>query len=127
MIFKALRHSERTVIPAVVFSILVFVLLANCSPVITTPIEEINRNAESYEGRKVAVHGEVTGVLGVLGFKAYMVEDDTGEIVVLTKKALPEKGAERKVVGIVKQAFKIDDKSLTVIFEGKWQKKEMGF
>lgn len=126
MIFKALRYDKKIAIPAT-FSILVFVLLVNCSPVVTTTIEEINRNAERYEGRRVAVHGEVTGVLGILGFKAYMIEDDTGEIVVLTKKALPEKGDKRKVVGIVKQAFKIDDKSLTVIFEGRWQKKEMGF
>jgi len=45
MVFKALRHSEKTVVSAVVFSILVFVLLANCSPVVTTAIEEINKNA----------------------------------------------------------------------------------
>jgi hypothetical protein len=108
-------------------SIFILALLANCSPVVTTPIEEINKNAERYEGKRVAVRGEVMGVLGILGFKAYMVEDDTDEIVVLTKKDLPEKGEERKVVGVVKRAFKIDDKSLTVIFEGKWNKKDMGF
>jgi hypothetical protein len=47
----------------------------------------------------------------------YHLEDATGRIVVVARKAVPLRGARVAVTGAVHQAFAIGDQTLTVVVE----------
>lgn len=63
------------------------------------------------------VDGKVTESFIALGMGYFVVDDGTGIIAVIPSKTYPKIGEEIKIKGIVKNAFVIGDKSLTVIME----------
>lgn len=101
-----------------IFIILLFsLLLCNCSSLFTTPINKILENPRDYAGKTVTVSGEVTRVFSLFIVKYFVVRDNTGEITIVTEKALPKIGTKIKVKGTVEEAFSIGDQQLIVIFE----------
>lgn len=92
-------------------------LFVSCSRLFPTDIKKILDNPRDYDGKTVTVSGVVIESVNLFFLKYYTVKDETGEIAVVTKKAVPTKGAKLKVTGRVNQAFAIGEKSVVVIIE----------
>ena len=89
-----------------------------------TDIGKIFSNPTAYSGKEVAVAGEVmdrTAIFGVLKF--YKLKDRSGEIIVVTKKSLPEIRSNMGVTGRIDDAFPLGDQKLVVFVEGSVEKK----
>lgn len=97
-------------------------ILTGCNAVFTTPISKILQNPREYEGKEVAVSGTVVQSFGLVFLRYFIVRDKTGEITVVTNRALPREGEKIKVRGQVAQAFAIGDKQLVVILEDSGRK-----
>lgn len=89
--------------------------LLSCSPKVN--IEKILNNPREYDGKMVVIEGRVVESANLLLLKYFVLDDETGQIVVVTEKAVPKQGQYVKVKGVVNQAFQIQDKSLIVIIE----------
>jgi len=79
-------------------------------------IKQIINAPNNYRDKKVKIKGivEDTTYLPLVGFKLYIVSDETGRIVVKTNADLPEKGSKVVVRGVVRVVFRIKGKSLGV-------------
>lgn len=97
--------------------VLAAALLAACSLLTGASVKEILDNPAQYEGKSVTVTGEVVEAANLIVIKYYKLDDGTGQIVVVTKGAVPRRGAKATATGAVHQAFSIGDESLTVIVE----------
>jgi hypothetical protein len=68
-------------------------LLAGCDllPVGYTPIREIVTAPGRFENTEVKVKGTASGTLGIpfSDYRVFLLKDETGEIPILTKEALP--------------------------------------
>jgi hypothetical protein len=84
----------------------------------TTKIIDIVAKPSKYTDKLVRVRGKVTESFIIFGQGYFVIADDTGEIAVVPTKTYPKAGEAVAVRGIVKNAFVIGDKSLTVIIEG---------
>jgi hypothetical protein len=92
-----------------------------------TEIGKIFSNPTAYSGKDVAVAGEVmdrTAIFGALKF--YKLKDKSGEIIVVTKKSLPEMRSNMGVTGRIDDAFPVGDQKLVVFMEGSVEKKTKG-
>ncbi len=108
------RYGTKT---ALVISVIL--LLIGCSGLFATPIKKILENPREYDGKPVKISGEVTEVFGLFAIRYFVVKDNTGEIVVVTKRPLPGKGIKIAVHGKVHEAFAIGDKQVVVIIENE--------
>jgi len=87
-------------------------------------IESILSNPKAYEGKVVTIEGEVTDRTSFFGvIKFYKVRDKTGEIIVVTKRALPELNSILRVKGRIDQAFPIGDLKLVAFLEDSFEEK----
>lgn len=96
-------------------AIIAMSLLMACTR--TVPIKSIIDNPRDYADKKVAVEGEVTGAFSLFVVKYFLVNDGTGEIGVVSEKALPNKGQKIRVIGTVKEAFSLGDQTMTILIE----------
>jgi aspartyl/asparaginyl-tRNA synthetase len=81
-----------------------------------TKIETILSNPGSYEGKEVTIEGAVTDRTAFFPMiKFFRLKDKTGEIIVVTKKALPEVRASVRVKGKIDEAFQVGDQKLVII------------
>lgn len=81
-----------------------------------TSIETILGNPKAYEGKEVTIEGEVTDRTAFFAaIKFYRVRDKTGEIIVVTKKTLPEVRSTVRVKGSIDEAFQVGDQKLVVL------------
>jgi hypothetical protein len=87
--------------------------LASCGDA-RVDIGDIVANPRVFDGRQIAISGEVPDSLNILVVRAYTVRDRTGEILVVTDRALPKKGERVTVSGQLNQAFALGDKSLVI-------------
>ena len=55
--------------------------------------------------------------------KFYKVKDKTGEIIVVTKRTLPEVTSQAAVTGKIDEAFSVGDENLTVFVEESIEEK----
>ncbi|NWG01400.1 MAG: hypothetical protein HXY44_00925 [Syntrophaceae bacterium] len=105
-------------IPLLVLMMICLLLFqSGCDQRFTTSISKILENPRNYEGKTVTVSGEVTRVFSLIIIKYFVIQDGTGEITIVTEKALPKIGTKMKVKGTVKEAFSIGDQQLIVLFE----------
>lgn len=88
-----------------------------CTTLFATKIGAILASPGKYEGQEVTVAGTVTGTYNLLFVKYYKLQDDSGEIAVVTQNALPKEGEKLRVKGKVNQAFAIGGSRLIVIVE----------
>ncbi|MGQ0792523.1 MAG: hypothetical protein ACT4NX_00340 [Deltaproteobacteria bacterium] len=91
--------------------------LISCDLLGSTAIGDIQKNPREYDGKTVTVRGAVAESVSLFGFRYFTLRDDTGEILVIAKKAPPAKGERFTAKGRVNIAFAIGDKSLVVIVE----------
>jgi hypothetical protein len=87
------------------------------SPVASTPIGNILKNPRDYAGKTLIISGQVTDRMSLLLLKYYRLKDDTGEIIVISKRPLPVVGKKIKVKGRVEEAFSLLDKQVLVFIE----------
>ncbi len=81
-------------------------------------IQKILSNPKAYEGKVVTIEGEVSDRTSFfIVVKFYKVRDKTGEIIVVTKKSLPEVRSKIRVKGRIDEAFPIGDQKLLVFVE----------
>ncbi len=76
-------------------------------------IGEIGKNPSQFDGREVKIRGKVIDVLKVplIETKTYLLQDDTGEIRVITKGGTPGLGSEVRVRGTVQTVAIVGGKS----------------
>lgn len=70
--------------------------------IVYTPIGKLHENPAEYENKIIKVKGEVANRISILAIKYYILKDNTGEIKVVTKRALPVAGVRLCVRGGVK-------------------------
>jgi hypothetical protein len=66
----------------------------------TTKIAQLKRHPGEYKGKVVKVNGTVVGGMSVSGFGGYLLEDDTGKVLVKAP-IVPAKGAKVTAQGRV--------------------------
>ena len=87
-------------------------------------IEKILSNPRAYEGKVVTIEGEVTDRTSFfVVIKFYKVKDNTAEIIVVTKRALPEGRSKVLIKGKIDEAFPIGDQKLLVFVEESIEEK----
>ena len=112
-----------------IFSIIILILIGigfwyYFSRVRVSQIESILSNPKAYEGKVVTIEGEVTDRTLFFGaIKFYKVRDKTGEIIVVTKKTLPELKSILRVKGKIDKAFPIGDLKFVVFLEESFEEK----
>jgi len=93
------------------------VAAASCYRILSTKISTIENNVIRYDGKTVMVYGKVTERYDLPTFKCYVVDDGSGSVGVVTRKALPRIGDVVHPKGAVKSAFKIGKRSLIALIE----------
>ncbi len=83
----------------------------------STKIGDIIGHPRDYADKEVTVSGEVVETFSLFVVKYFTVRDDSGEISVVTERALPAKGEKIKVTGTVREAFSIGTKTALVLVE----------
>ncbi len=89
----------------------------SCSRLFAVDIGAVTSDPRKFDNADVTIAGEVTGTVNVILARAYTVRDGTGEILVVTERAVPQQGAHVRVRGRVNQAFALGDRSLVVLLE----------
>src|SRR5262245_63721877 len=90
------------------------IALAGCDylPFGYTPIKEITTAPGQFEGKEVKLKGRVKSIVKLLGVKAYLVDDGTDSITVVTGGDLPGENAEVALKGVVHSAVIVGGTSL---------------
>ena len=89
-----------------------------------TTIGEIQNDPPGFEGKTVTVEGDVASGLSLLVISTYVLRDETGEITVITKSALPNVGSRREVVGRVETGFSLGSMQALVLVDESAQAQE---
>jgi len=109
----------RTLLPLALLT-LALVVAPGCRGVSTTPIKTLLDDPGQYDGKTVAIEGDVTRSYGVLGYGAYQVNDGTGTLSVVTKEGgAPRTGAHVGVLGTFRAAFTLGTETAAVLKEDK--------
>ena len=92
--------------------------LAGCKG--ATDIRKLLDNPAEYDGKTVRVAGTVKETAGILNFGAFMLDDGTGTIAVVTKVGgAPREGAKVGVEGTFHSALTVGTKTIAAIEETK--------
>ena len=95
------------------------------SQVHPTSIQKMVNNPGDYKGKELAIEGEITDRTSFFGvLKFYKLKDKSGEIIVITKKSLPEVRSSAIVKGRIDDAFALGDQKLVVFMEESIEKKD---
>lgn len=87
-------------------------------------IQSILSNPKAYEGKVVTIEGEVTDRTSFFGaIRFYKVRDKTGEIIVVSKRTLPELRSIVRIKGGINDAFPVGDVKLIVFSEESFEEK----
>lgn len=90
-----------------------------------TPIGEILKNPRDYDEKTVIISGQVKDRISLLLIKYFIVQDNTGEIFVITSRAMPLKGSSVQVKGTIREAYSIGDEQMIVLIEEHEKNKEI--
>ena len=112
----ALKVGITVVVVIVVAALGLYIAVSALNPA-PTPIGDILGDMRNYDGKIVTVRGEVTNRVNILDFKAYGVEDETGQIWVVTARGNPNQGETVTVTGIVDEVIALGAGSFTIIKE----------
>ncbi len=88
--------------------------LAGCDylPFGYTPVKDIAAAPANFEGKEVRLKGKAGNIVKLLGLRAFTLQDDSGEITVMTQGELPKTGDTIALKGTVKSAVIIGGQSL---------------
>ena len=124
---ERIKRDMKKIMSTVMVAVFIIVILAGglwlySTKIQHTAIGDILKNPRNYEGQLLTVEGKVTDVISLFIVKYYKIKDDTGEIVVTTKRFLPTIGEKIRVKGTIDSAFSIGPEQLFVLIES--EKKE---
>ena len=89
-----------------------------------TTIEKILSHPVEYQGKAVTIEGEVTDRTAFfIVLRFFKLRDRTGEMVVVTRKSLPEVKSTVRVTGRIDEAFPIGDQKLLIFVEESIERK----
>lgn len=77
-----------------------------------TLVKEIDAAPANFEGKEVRLKGKAGSIVKLMGLRAFTLQDDSGEITVLTQGELPRSGDTIALKGTVKSAVIIGGQSL---------------
>ena len=87
-----------------ILMILVSLLGLGCGP---KKINQILADPSRYSNKQVEVQGSVVESYSVVGRGAYRIQDDTGELWVVSERGVPREGARVRVKGKVREGFNL--------------------
>ena len=97
-------------------ALILVVVLAGCDylPFGNTPIRQISEAPANFEGKEVKLAGKVKDLtkVPIVDLKSFALQDDTGEILVMTDGNLPALGERVRLKGTVQSALIIGGQSV---------------
>lgn len=110
---------RRAVVECLTATLLLGVLVAGCTKQ-TIPIRTLLDDPGRYDHETVRISGTVESAIGVLGYGAYRVNDDTGVLTVVTNSGgAPREGAKVGVEGEFRAAFTLGTETVAALVESK--------
>lgn len=107
-------HTLRTRVITASFIIFGSILLAGCPPHVS--IARLNQDPGRYAGKEITIAGRVTDSFGAMGRGAFLVDDGTGTMWVVTGHyGVPENGAKLGVTGHIEQGFAFGGRNFAII------------
>ena len=98
--------------------IAVAVALAGCKSNSATEIKTLLDDPSQYDRKTVTVAGTVGRSIGVLGYGAYELSDETGKLPIISKSGgAPREGAEVAVRGEFRSAFTLGTTTMAALLE----------
>lgn len=92
--------------------------LAGCKSNSATDIKMLLDDPSQYDRKTVTVAGTVGRSIGVLGYGAYELSDDTGKLSIVSKTGgAPREGAQVVVRGEFRSAFTIGTTTMAALVE----------
>lgn len=88
-----------------------------CNYIYSVPIKKIIENPRKYEGETLIISGKVVDRMSLIFLNYFRLQDETGEIIVVTSRMLPALGDRVRVKGKVVEAFTIGNEQLLVFAE----------
>jgi OB-fold nucleic acid binding domain. len=80
-------------------------------------IKDVLDDPGKYESKPVTISGQVADRMSLVLVKYFKLQDKSGEITVITTKALPAIGKKVRVTGTPAQSFVIGEQQLLVFIE----------
>jgi hypothetical protein len=108
-----------------VLAVLLLIILAGAgwyfykSYVQITSIGDILANPRTYDGKPLIIEGNVKQRMSLFAFSSFVLKDDTGEILVVSTKPMPQVGSNVRVHGRVHEAFAIGNFQKLVFTESE--------
>lgn len=106
------RTAHRSLAAALVTAALLALGGCDYLPFGYNPVKEIVAAPAQFEGKEVRIKGQARDPVQLLGLRAFVLADESGEITVTTSDSLPAAGAEVVVKGIVKSAIIVSGQSI---------------
>jgi hypothetical protein len=107
----------KLILGLLILVIIVFCLLYFKDDIWGTSIGKIIQNPRDYDNKEVTISGIVKDRTSLVFVSYYTVQDKSGEIRVISKKAMPTVGSKIKIRGRVDEAFQLGDMQVLVIVE----------
>jgi hypothetical protein len=101
--------------------VLLYLLLGSCA----TPIKNIYKKPDKFQGKKVCIKGRVISSIQLYDLCSFTVKDRTEKIVVVTDNLLPLKNDKVRIVGIFDKNFKYKEQNIYIIKEKKMKGRKM--
>lgn len=87
-------------------------------------IESVLSNPSAYSGKEITIEGEVTDRTAFFGAtRFFKLKDSSGEIIVITRRSLPEIKSSVTVKGRVNESFPLGDQKLLIFTEESSEEK----
>lgn len=112
-------HQRRMGLCRLGLSVFLTIVACSCSEFRRVTINDVLSHPRDYDSKMVTISGEVKESMNVMVLKYYVVRDETGQIVVVTERAVPKPGDRVRVTGVVNQAFSIAGRDVVVIKESE--------
>ena len=87
------------------------------------PIKDVLDDPGKYQSKPVTISGQVVDRMSLVLVKYFKLQDKSGEITVITQKALPAIGKKVRVTGTPEQSFVIGKEQLLVFIEQEKEEK----
>ncbi len=88
--------------------------------VYSIPIKRVLESPRDYEGKSLAISGQVVDRVSFVFLKYFRLKDKSGEIIVITSRTLPALGSTVRVKGKVAEAFTIGKEQFLVFIENEF-------
>jgi hypothetical protein len=126
------RQGRRNMLKKIIIAISIVIVIGAVagvwyyfSQVHPTSIQKIVNNPGDYTGKELAIEGEITDRTSFFGtLKFYKIKDKSGDVIVITRKSLPEVRSSAIVKGRIDDAFALGDQKLVVFREESIEKKD---